>query len=275
MHIRFDIPPAVRDDGWPVVVTVGGSTGEQRRWLVEFINEQPRYTLAATTLYKHDCRYLKEWIDHSLAVGVEHFYLYDNGEPESLPILQPYVDAGLATVIAWVYPYRTYRHAMKPNWPSNGHLYCQVPQILHAIFKYGPSTRWLLSCDTDEFFYAPKGVKLPPILSRYNPDDVAALSIKGFWFGTNGHATIPEGRIVDAFTKREASPTSGTKCIISPRNVMSTSVHFVESTKPTINVPIDVIRMNHYRAVSTKRRFDNRANEVVDEELSNMKLGPP
>ena len=39
---------------------------------------QFKYKLSITTLFKYEVDFLREWIEYHRAVGVEHFYLYEN-----------------------------------------------------------------------------------------------------------------------------------------------------------------------------------------------------
>ena len=55
--------------------------------------EQPY--LAACTIYRDAASYLAEWIEFHRLVGVERFFLYDNGSVDDhREVLAPYVDAG-------------------------------------------------------------------------------------------------------------------------------------------------------------------------------------
>ncbi|MDE6460455.1 MAG: glycosyltransferase family 92 protein, partial [Paramuribaculum sp.] len=40
---------------------------------------KPKYYLAVCAIAKNEGSYFKEWIDWHLSVGVEKFYIYDNG----------------------------------------------------------------------------------------------------------------------------------------------------------------------------------------------------
>ena len=60
-----------------------------------------RYNLAMVTVLQNEAPFLPEWLEyHALyTVGVEHFYLYDDGSTDELAAtLAPYLAAGLATL---------------------------------------------------------------------------------------------------------------------------------------------------------------------------------
>jgi hypothetical protein len=45
---------------------------------------------------------LRQWIEYHRLLGVEHFYIYDNGSEDAiLPRLHRYMAAGIVTYILW------------------------------------------------------------------------------------------------------------------------------------------------------------------------------
>ena len=58
--------------------------------------------LSIIMMYRDEGRYLKEWIEFHLMVGVEHFYLYDRMSTDnSMAVLQPYIEQGIVDVKYW------------------------------------------------------------------------------------------------------------------------------------------------------------------------------
>ncbi|MDX1638819.1 MAG: glycosyltransferase family 92 protein, partial [Balneolaceae bacterium] len=61
-----------------------------------------KYFLSFATNFKDENPYLKEWIDFHRAVGVDHFYLFNQcGSDESWNILEPYIARNIVTVHDW------------------------------------------------------------------------------------------------------------------------------------------------------------------------------
>ena len=50
------------------------------RW--EYINIMFTYSISVLAMFKNESSTIKDWIDHYLAEGVEHFYLIDNGSTD-------------------------------------------------------------------------------------------------------------------------------------------------------------------------------------------------
>ncbi|HTE05590.1 MAG TPA: glycosyltransferase family 2 protein, partial [Planctomycetota bacterium] len=44
--------------------------------------------LSACCIAKQEHAYLEEWIDYHLRVGVEHFFIYDDGDPGDQPLAE-------------------------------------------------------------------------------------------------------------------------------------------------------------------------------------------
>jgi hypothetical protein len=69
-----------------------------------------KYYLSIIAIFKNEACGMKEWLDHHIGHGVEHFYLVDDESTDQiLDILKPYIDKGLITMHAtssrWV-PFR-------------------------------------------------------------------------------------------------------------------------------------------------------------------------
>ena len=111
------------------------------------------YHSALTTLVHNDAHILPEWMEYHRGLGVEHFYIYDNGSSDNLTE----VLGDHATLIPWEHPYY-YDAPALPNPDQYGSIHglgCQIPHQIHALYKYGPSCLWLGFIDDDEYINAP------------------------------------------------------------------------------------------------------------------------
>lgn len=237
--------------------------------LKNVIEVKPRYELAATTLIKFEGRFLPEWIEHHLRVGVEHFYIYDNNEPgegEVHAALQPYIERGVATYQSWPHPYRIYPYIMKPFWPTDSHMYTQLPQMHHALYRYAHESSSMLFCDVDEYFYSPKGESLTSVVRRHN--SLPFLRIKGWFFGGSREEieNVPGLGVVRSFLYSEPAPTSPTKLIVSTLSpeADAMSVHEVIERRERMEcLPEQELVFNHYRAFGWRNAVDPNANRVI------------
>ena len=149
------------------------------------------YTLAVGAVFKNEQHALKEWLDHYIHHGVEHFYLINDASTDSsLEIVKPYIDKGLVTLYSPSVPYYLGRQKDLYNTYILPHL---------------KETQWLLMVDLDEFMWSPRSIDLNDVL-KYSTH-LGQIQVEHTLFGSNGHISIPNG-IVKSYTKRAlSSPT--------------------------------------------------------------------
>ena len=58
------------------------------------------FYLSVGAIFRDEARYLPEWLEFHLCQGVEHFFLYDHHSSSDahMPVLDPYIAAGLVTL---------------------------------------------------------------------------------------------------------------------------------------------------------------------------------
>ncbi len=160
-----------------------------------------KYYLAVCAIAKNEDHFLEEWLAYHCAIGVEHFYIYDNMSDTPIRAdarLQKYHNAGMLTVL-----------------DVEGHGQ-QIPSYNHCLKAYGPLCRWLAFIDLDEFIY-PQGVNdFRPFLAEFEP--YAGLALNWKLFGSNGHLTRPKGLVIDNYTERLVAPDTELhiKSIVNP-----------------------------------------------------------
>ena len=98
-------------------------------------NFENELTIAA--IMKNEGPYLREWIEYHKLVGVEKFYLYNNGSTDdTVEILAPYVKSGLVELI---------------DFPGEKK---QIPAYNDCVARHKMDTQWLALIDLDEFAIA-------------------------------------------------------------------------------------------------------------------------
>ena len=64
--------------------------------------KEKNHNLSICAIFKNEAKFLKEWIEYHRLVGVDHFYLYDNGSTDRFKeILNPYIKDKTVTLIYW------------------------------------------------------------------------------------------------------------------------------------------------------------------------------
>ena len=128
-----------------------------------------KYELEIVIIIKNGARYMREWIEYHLLVGVDHFRFYDNDSSDNLKeVLQRYIDAGLVD------------YKFLPGKCQQSAAY------LDAVKNHRFECKYMAFIDDDEFLRAAdhsRSVKevIREIFERY--PDAGALTINGFNFG--------------------------------------------------------------------------------------------
>lgn len=244
-------------------------------------NSTPKYKLGVLTRLYNERNGIQEFLAFHIAVGVEHFYLYDNSSvDDTVEQIQPFIDAGYVTLVQW------------PDKPIS-------PRAeTHCLNTYGHECEWIATIDADEFLFAVSGQKLPEILENYKqfPGVVASW----MYFGSSGHNARPSGLVIESFTRCEGKPDAHIKTIFQPKKVAKMgNTHFWyyygwqqavdenkknvfggNSLKPSFNI----LRINHYFCKSREdymikvdpnyysykpnQRLPNRSLDRVDSQMS-------
>lgn len=163
--------------------------------------------LAVCAMFRDEASYLAEWVEFHRLVGVEHFYLYDNGsEDASRAVLAPWVRERAVSVTDCSMPLE-----------KGG----QAWAYADALGRARGYTRWLAFIDIDEFLFSPQSGSLPEILTEFedHPGVVANWQV----YGSSGLRTRPSGLVIESFQQR--APTGWVrnrrvKSIVDPQRAL-------------------------------------------------------
>ena len=180
---------------------------------------------------------LIEWLQHHDRIGIDHFFIYDNGSREATMTVTPNVTV---------------------------ETFCGKSVQLQAFNKclreHGPHFDWIAFIDADEFIY-PVHEPLKIILHDYR--DCGGLVMHWSLFGSNGHLKR-QPSVIDAYTQRvpfEDSTCRMVKSFVQPARVRRfESSHWCKYKHPyhavnTDGKPVmagkadpamDRLRLNHY-----------------------------
>lgn len=143
----------------------------------------PRGDLAICAIMKNEARNVVEWIAYHRAVGVDKFYLYDNGSTDdTVAVLQPLVDAGLVELTDW------------PQRPG------QIAAYEDFARRHGAEWTWAAFIDLDEFITIFDGRSIVEWLVNFS--HVGAVALQWMNFGPAGYEERPRGLQIEAFNKR-------------------------------------------------------------------------
>lgn len=126
-----------------------------------------KYEISLCLIFKDEERFLKEWIEYHLLIGVEHFYLYNNFSSDNfMTVLKPYIEKDIVTLVEW--PYK----------------YAQKEAYKNCYLKYKSESHWIGFIDTDEFVNLQKHDDIRHFLSKFN--DFPSVTLHWRMFGTSG-----------------------------------------------------------------------------------------
>jgi Glycosyl transferase family 2 len=152
----------------------------------------PQYKLCVGAIFKNEGHILKEWIDHYLFHGVEHFYLInDQSSDNYAEILEPYIQRNQVTLNSPIWDHYVGRQFQMYN---------------QFILPHLNTTEWLLMVDLDEFMWSPQSINLYDVLKHIT--NVGQIQVEHTLFGSSGHIEQPKS-VVKSFLRRSSdSPTA-------------------------------------------------------------------
>jgi len=171
-------------------------------------------------IFKDEHRYLVEWIEYHLLVGVDHFHMVTNdceksAADASRSLLEPYVTKGVVTLYT--------EYACAPRGFQNN-------AYTLLLRKTEAKTFWLMIVDIDEFI-VPEDSKLSVGDAMRPFEGFDAVALMWRLFGTSGHSNAPTGSVL--FNYRHRASTLGAKdqrarsfkSIVRPDNCKRMATH--------------------------------------------------
>jgi len=206
------------------------------------------YNLVVGTIFKDNKPYFKEWLEFHLMVGVDHFYLYDNGSTDNpYEVLAPYIEQGIVTLIDW--PNQDYGPLKSTyTWVKN----TQETAYNHCGNLVLGKAKWMAAIDTDEFLVPIGYANLSLFLDKH--DDKPGIFVWWRVYGTSNVYDIPPGKLmIELLTKRFKNNDDRNKqgkVIIKPEefvrfNWAGHQCEYKNDAKAYIS-NADEIRINHY-----------------------------
>ena len=146
------------------------------------------YNLSVGAVFKNESDSMKEWIDHYLFHGVDHFYLInDKSDDNFIEILQPYIDKNIVSLFNadWTY-----------------YLGRQRDMYNTFILPKLKESKWVLIEDLDEYMWSPERINLNTVLNGCS--ELGQIQVNHTLFGSNMHINQPES-IVKHFNRRSVN----------------------------------------------------------------------
>lgn len=209
-----------------------------------------KYYSALCLLIKDENIYLPEWLEHHHKIGVDYFYIYDNGSKKPIiDTLKEYKNGffvNKSTVISWV---GTFKHMQHECYE-------------HCLFNFGPESRWIGFIDTDEFIFTDR--KINTLLQEYEDD--FCLWFPWEVYNSNNHIKNPHLPQVEAYTKTIINYFGiYGKVFLQPHRTKKMYVHLAEPLHPFDKV-VNNTHIKHYDSLSDLNRqyYKNQPGKMFD-----------
>ena len=215
-------------------------------------SEQPsskreRFALCATAIVKNEASYIEEWLAYHRAVGVGHFFVFDNNSSDAIDaVLAPWINHGVVILL---------------KWPLFGG---QIDAYNFALRHFGHVTEWMAFIDIDEFIVPKRHQTIPAFLGTLPDADQLLIPWRNFHY--SGHEERPAGFVMEAYTRAQDIPAGGftaigSKAVVRPAAVVRFVCHYgVTEAQKTVNErgeliaemhqvdapTFDQIQLNHY-----------------------------
>jgi len=211
--------------------------------------------LTMGAIFRMENSWLEEWIQYHLAVGVEHFVLYNDDVETHVSdrILKPYVDQGLVENIHICDRSDTIRITDR---------FCQNDCYRDLLRNSVKKTHWLAIVDLDEFILPRRWDDVRSALEEY--EEYSGLAINWTVFGSSGYVKRPPTQINHLLHRSETNwaPNQHVKSIVKPALARLDAQRYTHVTPTkrgiTVNengepitrrchdVSTEKIRINHY-----------------------------
>lgn len=200
--------------------------------------------LSICAIFKDEAPYLSEWIEFHRLVGVERFFLYDNGSGDGgCEVVEPWVRRGIVSVAECPIPL---------GEGGQGWAYAD------ALRRARGRTRWLAFIDVDEFLFSPGPTLLPDVLTDY--ERYPGIVVNWQVYGSSGRTTAGDGLVIERFVRRARTRwvrNRRVKSIVDPqRAVRPIGPHFFEYTDGALAVTEDhkPVRVVEHRVWARRMR---------------------
>lgn len=126
-------------------------------------------------------REIHEWVEYHYKLGIEKFYIYDNGDIDEKQYLKDFIQQGVVSLAVDT--------SLAPQL-----------KIYHQCLKeHRHHHRWIAFIDVDEFIVTKNSCSIPSILKRY--ERYGGLTLSWMMFGSSGHEKKPPGGVLGNYWK--------------------------------------------------------------------------
>ena len=162
--------------------------------------------LAIVTQFRDEARYLKEWIEFHLLVGVDKFYMINHmSQDNPHSVLQPYIDRGVVILTDVMEEFVNYD---KPGHHNEVNLVVNSIDLIQNLLRNADAD-WVMFLNVDEFLYPTHKDNIKDELINY-PEEIGQVSVNWRLMGNSSYELKPNELLIEKLT-RCANIDDGTK----------------------------------------------------------------
>nr|XP_051211418.1 glycosyltransferase family 92 protein At1g27200-like [Lolium perenne] len=217
-----------------------------------------RSTICACTMVRNVSKFLREWVLYHDTLGVDQFFLYDNGSEDNL--------AGKVADLR-----STGVNISTVAWPWTK---TQEAGLSHCAAVHQASCQWMAFVDVDEFIFSPdwKNLESPSksmleALVSVDPQ-IGQIYLPCFDFGPSGQTAHPQDGVCQGYTCRLKTQQRHKSLVrldaVEPS--LQNSVHHFSIKAGFTNMWTKLARINHYKYqawTEFKLKFKRRVSAYV------------
>ena len=178
--------------------------------------------LGLVAIFKNEKKYLQEWLNFHINMGIELFYMYDDeSEDNPLEILQPYIDKGIVLYYPIVRRDVNGKFLKGQRWIHLMRTFeMHNPDTININLHNTNLCEWIIYVDIDEFVYPHNDVSLIENIKHLSLlPEIGGIAINCYAFGSNKQMKYEDNPVLERFTKRSKNIVWQTKCILKPEAV--------------------------------------------------------
>ena len=154
-------------------------------------------TISLVTQFRDEAKYLKEWIEFHLLMGVDKFYMINHmSQDDPHSVLQPYIDRGIVILEDVMEEFVNYD---KPGFYNEVNLVRNTIPRLDKLMK-NADTDWVMFLNVDEFLYPKYKNTIKEELIDY-PDNIGQVSVNWLLMGNSGYELKDGELLTEKLTK--------------------------------------------------------------------------
>jgi hypothetical protein len=152
--------------------------------------------VSIVSIFRDESKYLKEWIEFHLLVGVDKFYLVNNNSIDNFDeVLSPYILSGVVVL----YNITTETKNNTPGFKNEQIIVKDWVKKMNEIVLSSDDD-WVIHISTDEFLFPSEKNNIKDVLINYH-DSVGEISVNWTMFGNNNFSLGKDDLLIEKLTK--------------------------------------------------------------------------